>query len=223
MGWTPRQAANNYNGLQTFEGFASKADTYTGTGTWPNSCAVTNWAGIVAFKTTGPGAAYVQGASSASAFVSAGFSTWSQAMPGNATAGNWMIVDIAFNCATGLSGCLLTDSAGNFYWPVFGAHGAGSFDFVSTWIGKIVNGGGATLTLQISQQSGSSAFQGISVCAHEYSGLAGAKPPQRLRGDVERVVECHLREPCQSFDVGLSGVNATYLGDDVGRYRMDQR
>ena len=40
--------------------------------------------------------AYVQGAGNASAYVGGGFNTWTIAFPANNTAGNCLVVDVAF-------------------------------------------------------------------------------------------------------------------------------
>jgi hypothetical protein len=226
MSWTPRLTANDRNGLSTYDSLAPSLGTYSGTGTWPNNCAVTNWAVVVGFKTAAGRPRFVQGAADATPNDIGGFNTFELTMPGPCALGNWMVVDIAWNAGFPLSGCMLTDDAGNFYWPVFAGHGLGAANFLSCWIGKIKIGGGTTLTLRITQQAATSfPFQAINVAAHEYSGLAGAAPPAGYDSSSDGITSHVTADTGVLYPVSISSTNCTYLGDvydNVSRVSVSQ-
>ncbi len=176
QGWTPRVAAHNLDGIATYDCLAMSIGAFTGTATWPGTCNVINWAALVALKWAGGAPpAFVQGAGNASAYVGGGFNTWTIAFPANNTAGNCLVVDVAFNTGYPLSGASVTDSQGNTYKPVYGAHTLGSASFVICFVAPNCAGGANTLTITQTGDSGFE-FQGIAVAIHEYSGLSASLP-----------------------------------------------
>ena len=177
-GWTPRESAINSDGLLTFDALAPVNDSfpYSATTTWPGTCNVINWAGLLALKAaTGQTPAFVQGAGNASASGSGTFHTWTISFPSNNTAGNCLVIDVAFNTGYPLAGASVTDSQGNTYKPVLGGHVPGAAAFLMAFVAPNCASGANTLTITQTGNSGFD-FQGIAVAIHEYSGLSASLP-----------------------------------------------
>ena len=176
QGWTPRVAAHDLDGISTYDCLAPAAGSYSGTAKWPGSCNIINWAALVALKWAGgPQPAFVQGAGNASPYVAGGFDTWTIDFPAENTAGNCLVVDVAFNTGYPLAGASVTDSLGNTYKPVYGAHTMGSASFVICFVSPNCAAGANTVTITQTGNSGFD-FQGIAVAIHEYSGLSASLP-----------------------------------------------
>jgi hypothetical protein len=168
-GWTPRIDIANNDRLSTWDALAPTAGSYPGTADWPGRCNVIN---ILVLESLAAGGglapASVQANGSASALNGSGFSTYTIAFGSANTAGNTLVVDVTFNTGYPLSGVTVTDSLGNFYWPLFMAHVPGSASFLCTFVAIGCDAGTPTVTIT---QTGSFNFQAISVSLQEYSGI----------------------------------------------------
>jgi hypothetical protein len=175
-GWTARESAINVNGLLTFDAMAPVRGSlpYSATTAWTATCNVINRAGLLALRAaSGQTPAFVQGAGNASG--SGYFHTWTIPFPSNNTAGNCIVVDVAFSTGYPLAGASVTDTLGNTYKPVLGGHVPGSSDFLMCFVAPNCAAGANTLTIT---QTGSVGFdfESISVAIHEYSGLLATLP-----------------------------------------------
>jgi Putative Ig domain len=171
MSWTERETANNADGIVTYDSYAPSAGAYGLTINWPNSCNVTNWYELIAFKNNGfP--QFVQGNAYASP-LSAGFTSQTIAFNSPNTTGNQLVIDVEFHTSTPLANISVTDTNGNFYWPVLGAHTLGAAVFLCTFVCASCAAGANTITITV---NGSYPFEAISIAIHEYTGVSCPTP-----------------------------------------------
>lgn len=174
MSWTARESTSNYQGIATWDSYATDVAVYSATATWPSACNVINKVVLLALKGAFPGPQFVQSKSSASArFLSVPFATWTIAFDNPVAAGNCIVVDILYGSA-GINGITITDSLGNTYKPVIAAHYPFQTSYsLACFVAPASAAGANTLTIT---QTGSTDFTSIAVAIHEYSGLSGLLP-----------------------------------------------
>ena len=129
------------------------------------------------------------------------------------------MVDIAFNTAYPLSGVRVSDSNGNWYWPVFAGHAPGSADFLCCYVAAGCTAGPNTITL--TQVAGQTDFQAVSVTIHEYSGLAPNSVGVAFGVASANGIAATITAPAPVFAVWMHGCTVNFDGADYQATYID--
>lgn len=177
MGWTLRQTAQNYDGINVWDSLAQSAASYTGATHGLTLSNLDLLAQIAAFKTTG-GFSYVQGNVVASGLIGgAGVASATLAFLAGNSAGNCIVVDIGWSNSGSSTHPTVTDSAGNTYalvcYQIKGGSGEVQAMFAAP---NIVSAGSNTITVTWGGPGGGLGATDYTIAVNEYSGIISVSP-----------------------------------------------
>jgi hypothetical protein len=162
MSWRPRETVTGAANLSTADALVPIGSSYGASVVQP--CNDIAGIALISMPGTGP---FIQGAANATPSPGS-YTSATQTFPGNNTAGNVIVVDVALDASFPLLDINISDTKGNTYVQLEFGHVPGAAVFITSFIAFGIAGGANTVNLTFTGTG--SPVVSYAVAVHEYQG-----------------------------------------------------